>query len=97
MTTYFISRHSGAVAWAESEGFHVDQRLAHFDVSIVEPGDRVLGTLPINLVADVNERGGVYFHLTLSLPAEMRGQELSAADMRRFGARLEQYTARREG
>jgi CRISPR-associated protein Csx16 len=97
MTTYFISRHSGAVDWAESEGFHVDQRLAHFDVSIVQPGDQVLGTLPINLVADVNERGGAYFHLTLALPAEMRGKELSAEDMLRFGSRLEKYTAQRLG
>ncbi|MEB4589713.1 CRISPR-associated protein Csx16 [Candidatus Thiothrix sp. Deng01] len=95
MTTYFISRHPGAVDWAEAEGFHVDQRLAHFSVDIVQPGDTVLGTLPINLVADVNARGGRYFHLTLELPADMRGRELSAADMRRYGARLESYSAQR--
>lgn len=96
MTTYFISRHPGAVAWAESEGFHVDERLAHFDVEMVKAGDRVLGTLPINLVAEVNERGGSYFHLALALPADMRGKELSAEDMRSYGAKLEEYTARRE-
>lgn len=95
MTTYFISRHPGAVAWAESEGFHVDERLAHFDVQIVKPGDRILGTLPINLVAEVNLRGGRYFHLTLELPAEARGKELTAADMRTYGARLEEYSAQK--
>lgn len=95
MTTYFISRHPGAVEWAESEGFHVDQRLAHFDVSIVNPGDRVLGTLPINLVAEVNERGGEYLHLTIELPADQRGKELTADNMRTFGARLEPYQARK--
>lgn len=95
MTTYFISRHAGAVEWAESEGFQVDQQLAHFEVEVVKPGDRVLGTLPINLVAEVNQRGGKYFHLTLNLPAERRGSELSAADMRTFGARLEPYRAQR--
>lgn len=42
--TYFISRHPGAVAWVESEGFHVDHRLAHFDVTMVQPGDRILST-----------------------------------------------------
>ena len=94
MTTYFISRHPGAAAWAEAEGFHVDERLAHFDVNSVQPGDRVLGTLPINLVAEVNARGGTYFHLTLELPAEARGKELTADDMRNFGARLEGYSAR---
>lgn len=96
MTTYFISRHPGAVAWAESEGFHVDERLAHFDAGMVKAGDQVLGTLPINLVAEVNELGGSYFHLALALPVEMRGKELSAEDMRAYGARLEKYTARRE-
>jgi CRISPR-associated protein Csx16 len=95
MTTYFISRHIGAVAWAESEGFHVDQQLAHFDVNIVQAGDQVLGTLPITLVAEVNVRGGVYFHLTLELPAEARGKELTAEDMRAYGARLEAYSARK--
>ena len=95
MTTYFISRHIGAVDWAESEGFHVDQRLAHFDVTIVQAGDTILGTLPINLVAEVNARGVHYFHLTLELPAEVRGKELTADDMRRYGARLEGYAAQR--
>ena len=93
MTTYFISRHPGAVEWAESEGFHVDERLAHFDVTIVEQGDCILGTLPINLVAQVNERGGKYMHLTLELPSELRGKELTANDMREFCARLEPYQA----
>lgn len=93
MTTYFISRHAGAVAWANSQGFHVDQQLAHFDVSIVQAGDVVLGTLPVNLIAEVNARGGRYFHLTLELPAELRGKELTVADMQAYGARLEAYRA----
>ncbi|MDD5392731.1 MAG: CRISPR-associated protein Csx16 [Thiothrix sp.] len=93
MTTYFISRHPGAADWAESEGFHVDERLAHFDVEIVQPGDTILGTLPINLVAEVNARGSRYFHLTLELPAGARGKELTADDMRSYGARLEGYSA----
>ena len=97
MTTYFISRHPGAAAWAEAEGFHVDERLAHFDVNSVQPGDRVLGTLPINLVAEMNARGGTYFHLTLDLPADARGKELTADDMRNFGARLEGFAAQRTG
>ena len=95
MTTYFVSRHTGAADWAASEGFPVDTLLTHFDVDCIQLGDRVLGTLPVNLVADVIERGGEYFHLTLELPAAMRGKELSAEDMRSFGARLEAYTVRR--
>ena len=95
MTTYFISRHAGAVDWAKAEGFHVDKRLAHFDVTIIKAGDNVLGTLPINLVAEVNARGGNYFHLTLELPSDARGKELTADDMRQYGARLEAYAAQK--
>jgi CRISPR-associated protein Csx16 len=93
MTTYFISRHAGAIAWAESQGFHIDQQLAHFDVKLVKADDVILGTLPVNLIAEVNERGARYFHLTLELPAELRGQELTPEIMRQYGARLEEYTA----
>jgi CRISPR-associated protein Csx16 len=94
--TYFISRHPGAMAWAESKGFHIDQCLTHFDVSTVQTGDTILGTLPINLVAEVNQRGGRYFHLTLELPTEARGKELTANDMQAFGARLEEFVVKRK-
>ncbi len=91
MTTLFISRHPGALDWATGEGIAVDARLAHLDPETIQPGDVVIGTLPIHLAARVCERGGRYLHLSLELPPEQRGRELSAADLRRFGARLEEY------
>ncbi len=91
MTTYFISRHPGAREWAAGEGIAVDRVLAHFDPDCVRPGDVVLGTLPIHLVARVCARGGRYLHLSLEIPPEWRGRELSAADLRACGARLEAY------
>ena len=66
-----------------------------YDIEIRKEGDNVIGTLPINLVAEVNARGGHYFHLTLEIPADARGKELTANDMRQFGARLEGYYARK--
>ncbi len=93
MTTYFISRHAGAIAWAQQQDINVDQQLSHFDPSITQQGDVIIGTLPINLVAEVNQRGGQYFHLSLTLPSEMRGKELSVADMTRYGASIEAYEA----
>lgn len=91
MTTYFISRHPGACDWAAEEGIRVDRQVAHFDPDIVQPGDVVIGTLPVNLAARVCQRGGRYLHLSLELPPDWRGRELSATDLRRFGARLEAY------
>lgn len=94
MTTYFISRHPGARDWAASQGIAVDRMVSHLDPLTIQPGDLVLGTLPVNLAAQVCARGGRYLHLSLDLPAPMRGQELSADDMSRLGARLEEYLIR---
>lgn len=96
MATYFVSRHPGAREWAEGQGIPVDVQLEHLDVACIQPGDRVIGTLPVNLAAEVCARGGRYLHLTLDLPPEWRGKELSAEEMDRFGARLEKYRVARE-
>jgi CRISPR-associated protein Csx16 len=91
MTVYFITRHPGALAWAREEGIEVTQTIEHLDVELIQPGDTVVGTLPVNLAARVCARGGRYLHLSLELPPEWRGRELSAEDMRRFGARVEEF------
>ena len=95
MTTYFISRHPGALAWAAEEGLGVDQVIDHLDPDIIQPGDILIGTLPVNLAAVVCERGGRYLNLSLDLPPELRGRELSVEQMRACGARVEEYQVRR--
>lgn len=89
--TFFLSRHPGAVEWARRQGLVVDQWLAHLEVAQVQPGDTVIGTLPIHLAAQVCARGGRYLHLSLDLPAELRGRELSADELEAAGARLEGF------
>ncbi len=91
MTTYFVSRHPGAREWAAGEGVAVDVVIAHLDPTVIQPGDVVIGTLPVHLAAQVCRRGGRYLHLSLDLPADWRGWELSAADLRQCRARLEEY------
>jgi len=91
MTCYFVSRHPGAMAWMQAEGIRVDRCIEHLDVSLLQPGDTVIGTLPINLAAEVCQRGGRYLHLSLNLPLEWRGRELSADDMRQCAARVEEF------
>jgi putative CRISPR-associated protein (TIGR02620 family) len=49
-------------------------------------GDRIIGSLPVTLAAAVCARGGRYLHLSLALPARLRGQALDAAQMRAQGA-----------
>ncbi|MDP2783983.1 MAG: CRISPR-associated protein Csx16 [Sulfurimicrobium sp.] len=92
MTTYFVSRHPGAKEWVRLEGISVDAVVEHLDVSAIQSGDTVIGSLPVNLAAEVCAMGARYLHLTLELPFELRGRELTAEDMRRCGARVEDYS-----
>jgi len=96
MTIYFISRHPGAREWAAEESVTVDQVIEHLDPVIITPGDTLIGSLPVNLAAEVCERGGRYLHLSLDLPAALRGHELSAEQMRACGARIEEYLIQRD-
>lgn len=92
MTTFFITRHPGAVEWAHRHGLSIDRHIVHLDPAEVRPGDVVIGTLPVNLAAEVCARGARYLNLSLDLPPEARGRELSADDLERYGARIEAFT-----
>lgn len=88
----FVTRHRGAVTWAAEESVKARKvEMENFEPSTVMPGDIVLGTLPVHIAAQVNARGGHYWHLTMDVPIEFRGSELSADQMRAFGARLEEF------
>lgn len=89
MTTWFISRHPGAIAWASEQGLRIDQHLTHLDTARIQRGDTVIGTLPVNLAAAVCSQGARFFNLSLELPAHWRGRELSADELRQCQARLE--------
>lgn len=90
MTVLFVTRHPGAIEWAARQGIKAEA-VTHLDASAVKHGDIVLGTLPVNLVAEINERGARYLHLSIDIPPDRRGKELSAGDMDIFGARLEEF------
>ena len=57
MTTYFITRHPGAIAWAKQQGITVGRQHTHLDVNDIQPGDTVIGILPVNLAAEICQRG----------------------------------------
>lgn len=95
MTVWIVSRHSGALEWLQRQGIKADRQVTHLDISRVAAGDRVIGSLPVGMIADVCALGASYFHLDLTLRPEQRGRELSADEMDAAGARLVQYEARR--
>lgn len=95
MTSYFVTRHIGAKEWAESEGIEIDYIVDHLEIEQLKAGDRVLGSLPVNLVAELNAKSVRYWHLTLPLSQEMRGREISAEIMRQLGAKLEEFQVKK--
>lgn len=95
MTTWFVTRHPGAIEWARRKGLAVDRQINHLDPACVEVGDTVIGVLPVNLAAGVCRKGARYIHLSVDLPAEVRGRELTADELDAFGARLEAYVVQR--
>ncbi|WP_374488965.1 CRISPR-associated protein Csx16 [Zoogloea sp.] len=98
MSTWFVTRHSGAVEWARRHHILADvavvgpERIVEsLSPEQVQPGDVVIGTLPVHLAAQVCARGGRYLHLTMAIPLERRGQELNADDMEAFGAECREF------
>lgn len=101
MNTYVITRHVGAVEWMRRH--HPDlmrgatEIMPHADKSFfekLEPGDVVVGVLPLPLIAEVCRRGAAFYALNISLPQGMRGMELSADDMERLDASIRRYEVR---
>jgi len=92
---WFVTRHPGAQQWLCLQGMEADEIRAHLDTSEVQPGDTVIGSLPVHLAAAVCERGARYINLSLDLPRELRGRELTMDDMIRCHARLEEFQVRK--
>lgn len=97
MTVYFITRHPMTERWVRFASrrsklpWQVDTVLEHLDPAIVQPGDVVMGTLPLNVVDAVLQRGAQFWALDLDVPPALRGKELSATQLAAFKARLTQY------
>ena len=52
----------------------VNTVIDHLDPDTIQPGDVMLGTLPIHMVARVSQYDGRYLHPSLATPLEQRGQ-----------------------
>lgn len=100
-TTYLVSRHPGALQWLRARlgpaGHHAVV-LAHLPEDFqAPPGSKVLGVLPLAWLERLQAQGAQPWVLDVSLPPELRGQELSAAQLDALGARLVRYGVRRLG
>lgn len=94
---WFVTRHTGALEWASRQGIFWDRELKHWGDETVRSGDRVYGTLPCQIAANVCAAGAEYWHLELSLASHLRGRELTADDLLTAGARFVRYEIKRVG
>ena len=95
MTTYIITRHPGAVEWLRRTRPELGeaQLIPHAGEDFfakLQQGDIVIGVLPLALAARVTDAGARFYNLSVPVPPEMRGKELSADDMEQLGARLDE-------
>lgn len=91
MKTWLVTRHPGAVDWFHANKIHYDEHLAHLDTALISAGDKVIGSLPVNLAAEVCAKGAEYWNLSLRLPADARGKELGADELVRYEASLQRF------
>jgi len=89
--TWLVSRHQGTLEWFGEQGIAVDETLTHLEPEVPQPGDTVIGNLPIQMVAQLSDRGIHYCHLSLTVPPEWRGRELSSAEIEACQPALEYF------
>lgn len=63
MPTCFISRRPGAIEWVEQQCVKVNERITHLDIDLIQFGGAVIGSLPVNLAAQVCGKGAAYILL----------------------------------
>lgn len=81
MTTWFISRHQGAIEWVKKQNILIDRFESHLDTSLVQAGDVVIGTLPIHLAAEICQKGAKFYFLSVNVKYEQRGTELTCEQL----------------
>ena len=89
--TIFVSRHPGAKEWIhQKDGFEEVEVVKHFIPRKHRHID-VIGNLPVHLASQVCDSGNRYYHLSIAIPSEVRGKELSSTEMQKYGAKLVEF------
>ena len=97
MKILVVTRHTATCNWLKTRLAEHDLHFtAHFTAEMTEGFEVVVGILPINLVADLNARGIRFFMVTMEVPAELRGKELTEEQMVECNVKLEQFCVLRD-
>ncbi|MFQ3246383.1 MAG: CRISPR-associated protein Csx16 [Arenicella sp.] len=93
MTTWIVTRHQGAKQWLGQQAIKSDFIVDDLNIDLPQAGDTIIGMLPIQHVATLNQRGVRYLHLCLQTPEPLRGHELVADQIAEFDGHLQEYQA----
>lgn len=93
-TDLIVTRHPGAADWVRRVLGRPVRCVAHLEVHELRPGMRYHGVFPLDLAAAICAAGSECWAISLRVPAALRGQELTAAQLDQLGARLVRYTVR---
>lgn len=92
METLIVTRHPGAVEFIQYRGY-VGEVCEHFVPEMAHEGMLIIGVLPVHLIAQVLQTGARFVQVVLpNIPPEMRGVELTPAQMIECGAQLIEIT-----
>ncbi|MCK9520157.1 MAG: CRISPR-associated protein Csx16 [Candidatus Omnitrophota bacterium] len=86
--TIIVTRHPGALGWLRKHHPELGEVevVSHASPDQIQ-GARVVGVLPVNLAALCGE----YWHLSMEVPPDYRGKELSCEDMEHFRCAIEKF------
>lgn len=90
-TDCIVTRHPGAAEWVQRRLGRAVRVIDHLLPQEIEPGIRYHGVFPLNLAADICRAGAQCWAISVQLPSELRGHELSAEQLETLGARLVRY------
>ena len=91
MKTICVTRHEGTVKLLKEMDIRVDEVVSHLDIDVVEDGDIVVGVLPVHIAAKVCEKNAKFYAVSLDLPEELRGIELSYEQVKGLGISIKEF------
>lgn len=97
MKVLFITRHEGAIHWAKAREakLGITEYLSHLSeetIKSLKEGDVVIGILPIQIIARLNKAGILFYALTIDVPQELRGVELTQEQMALVNCKIQNFT-----
>ena len=93
MRNIIVSRHPGAQEWMSDRGWN-GEVISHLtfekiqEIKKLGAKCRVIGILPLEMVAELNRASVEVYMLSMNLPTAARGKELTKSDMDLYEAKL---------